>query len=233
MAALPRVTQKRFGSTPGVNQVSVFGSLAAGTPTYTTDPTAIQSIGNFLVGWYGAVVGNNSPAIQDMNALFVLAFYQLAYLFENGIPAWDAGTTYYTYSIVRGGASTNGGLYQSTSDANVNHPVTNTDFWKRIDNSGTDVISIVSGARQLYPYDSGRIFEVDTSIGTIALTLPTTIPSGFNFTVKDIAANLSNNPVSIVRSGSEKIEGLAADYVCAANYGSWNFEFDGTNVWMI
>ncbi|PNA42272.1 hypothetical protein, partial [Pseudomonas sp. MPR-AND1A] len=86
MAKLSRVTQKIFGSSAGANQIGKFGSYAAGSPVISSDPTVIQSLSNWLTGWFGAVVGGNSPAIEDMNAVCFVYAYQLAYLMQQGIP---------------------------------------------------------------------------------------------------------------------------------------------------
>lgn len=130
MSKLARVAQKFFGSTASTNQIAKFGSLAAGSPTRysgpTADPVAIQSLGNFLQGWFGAAVGSNSPAEEDMNALFYLAFYQLSYLFQEGVPEYDSTTTYWTNSLALSG----GVLYQSVADSNVGESVTNPTYWK-------------------------------------------------------------------------------------------------------
>lgn len=100
MSKLSRVTQKVFGSTAGFQQIAQFGSLQAGTPTFTTNIATIQALSNYLVGWFNAVIGQNSPAIEDMNALFYLITTQMAYEFQQGIPEWDSGTTYYAGSLV-------------------------------------------------------------------------------------------------------------------------------------
>lgn len=126
MARTPRIFQKLFGSTGTTVQFGKFGSIAAGLPANTKDPTLIQSLSNFLDGWYAAIIGNNAPAIQDMNALFFLAYYQLTYLFESGVPEWDAETTYYIGNIVNVG----GILYVSVTDTNLNNAVTVVANWK-------------------------------------------------------------------------------------------------------
>lgn len=126
MARLPRVLQKIFGSSAGTDQIGKFGSLAAGSPEYTTDIALIQSLSNYLEGWYGAVLGNNSPAIQDVNALDYLITKQLAYLFQAGIPEWDATTTYYIGSYASNGAGT---FYKSIVDNNIGNPLTDITKW--------------------------------------------------------------------------------------------------------
>jgi hypothetical protein len=100
MAKILRKIAKIFGSTASSDQIGEFGSLANGAPAYTSDPTVIQSLSNYAAGWFAAVIGGNSPAIEDVNALDYLWSYQLAYLMQAGMPEYDATTTYYTNSMV-------------------------------------------------------------------------------------------------------------------------------------
>jgi len=120
MAKLTRFYQKIFGSSAGANEISKFGSLAAGSPERysgsTISPTLVQSLSNYLGGWFDGVVGSYSPTIEDMNALFYLVTYQLSYLMQQGIPEWDASTTYYAGSVVSDGA---GNFYVSATNDNT------------------------------------------------------------------------------------------------------------------
>ncbi len=126
MAKLTKIAQKIFASAPGVNQVSVVGSLFAGSETFSTDPTTIQSLSNWLTGWYAAVIGGNAPTIQDMNGLNFVVTRQLAYLMQAGVAEWDAVTTYYAGSLV----NVSGVLYISLADDNTNHATTDSAWWK-------------------------------------------------------------------------------------------------------
>lgn len=126
MANLAKVAQKIFGSSPGVDQVSVFGSLAAGSETFSTDPTAIQSLSNWLTGFYAAVIGGNAPTIQDMNGFNFVVTRQLAYLMQKGVAEWDAVTQYYTGSMV----NVAGVLYVSLQDNNIDNATTDPAWWK-------------------------------------------------------------------------------------------------------
>jgi hypothetical protein len=134
MSKITRITQLIFGSTAGANQMGVFGSLAAGTPTFATNvgtgSNGVQNLGNYLSGWFAAILGANSPSIQDMNGLFWLVTYQLAYMMQEGVPEWDSATTYYTGSLVSSG----GALYISKVDTNLNHAVTSTAYWISLSN---------------------------------------------------------------------------------------------------
>jgi hypothetical protein len=76
MAKLTRVIQKIFGINAAQNEMAVFGSLNAGSPAFTKDPKTIQSLVNFLNGLRAGVVGNNSPALEDINALYYLMTFK-------------------------------------------------------------------------------------------------------------------------------------------------------------
>lgn len=115
MAKLTRVTAKVFGGSAGSTQVGVFGSLAAGSPTFTNSPSAVQSLSNWALGWFGGVLGGNSPAIEDLNGFCFVDSYQIAYMLQAGIPEYDASTTYYQYSVTQN----NGIIFQSTGTAAV------------------------------------------------------------------------------------------------------------------
>ncbi len=129
MSKITRETMLIFASSAGANQLEKFGSLANGTPVYvnpdSTGVAAIQSLSNYLEGWFGGVVGSNLPAIQDLNALCFLFAYQLAYIFQAGVAEWDAGTTYYTGSFVQ----SSGTLFTSLQDNNTNHAVSDPAWW--------------------------------------------------------------------------------------------------------
>jgi hypothetical protein len=130
MAKIPRKVAKQFGSTAGAQQIGVYGSFAAGSAAYSTDPDTIQGLSNYLSGWFSAVVGSNSPAIEDVNALDFLWSYQLAYIMQAGIPEWNAQTTYYIGSIATGVGT--GILYRSIQNTNLNHAVSDTAWWELV-----------------------------------------------------------------------------------------------------
>lgn len=128
MARLSRVTQTIFASLAGLDQIAEFGSLAQGSPTFTTDPAAAQTA-TFAAGWFSAVLGNNSPAMEDTNALFFVITYQLAYLMQLGVPEWNSTTTYYIGSLAQDGA---GKIYVSRTDNNLNNALSSATNWKAV-----------------------------------------------------------------------------------------------------
>lgn len=104
MPAQPRAVQKIFGSalTPASN-IAVIGSLAAGAAAYSGDLKTIQSLAQYLGAFNSIGIGNRSPTVQDMNALFYLCTSQLAYLLERGLPEYDPDTTYFPGDMCRVG----------------------------------------------------------------------------------------------------------------------------------
>ena len=126
MAKILRAIQKIFGTNVvATDNIAQFGSLKAGSPLFSKDPSVIQGLNAYLEGWKSAVVNNNAPALQDDNALNYLWSYQLAYLFQQGIPEWEAGTEYHLDSFCQSA----GIVYRSLQNTNVNHAVTDGAWW--------------------------------------------------------------------------------------------------------
>lgn len=132
MAKLARVFQKLFGDTGNQSHFGQFGSRAIAAPLPTKDPNTIQALTAFTQnGWLDAInAANKAPFLEDMNGLFYLLFYQLNYGFQEGIPEWNSGTTYYIGGIVKKTGTTE--LYGSLVDANVGNALpsqTSNAFW--------------------------------------------------------------------------------------------------------
>jgi hypothetical protein len=131
MAKLSVKKQLLFGGslTPTGN-IAQFGSLAAAAPAYSGDPATIQSLAAWLNGLAAALInapnGLASPALEDLNGLFYVLTYQLAYLKQAGLAEWDATVTYYIGSWAQNGA---GIPYVSLTDNNTNNILTDTNNW--------------------------------------------------------------------------------------------------------
>lgn len=116
MPKIERKTQKIFGGNAESDQLAVFGSMITGTPVYNDDIETLQSEA-YTEGWKAAVAANEAPFMEEMNGVQYGFSKQLAYLFQQGIPEWDAGTTYYLNSFCQVG----GVIYKSKLDENINH----------------------------------------------------------------------------------------------------------------
>ncbi len=126
-----------FGSTGGAGEFGQFGSNAAAPPgTTSKDLTVIQSLAQYLSGWYSATAdAAEPPRIQDRNSLDLLITSQLAYYFQNGFPEWEIGTKYYAdVSFLQ----VEGSVYQAilgddAANDNTNKaPATNPLWWRLV-----------------------------------------------------------------------------------------------------
>ncbi|NBO39770.1 hypothetical protein EBU99_14485 [bacterium] len=72
-----------------------------------------------------------------------------------------------------------------------------------------------------------NVFLVDTSSARQITAFAAS--SGFQFTVIDKTGRAGTNPISFVPSGSQKVQGRAANYSMEADFGSWTWTFDGTD----
>lgn len=166
---ISRVTNRIFGSTPGGDSLSIFGSMAAGSPVFSTDPTEIQSLSQWLTGWFSAVVGQNSPAIEDFNSLCFVLSYQLGYILQQGIPEWDAGTSYFTNSY----CTSSGVIYVSLQDNNLNNAVSDGSFWTPqfiTRNNLPNVGQVVSSSSGTFSTSSNTPVAVTNLTVTLACT---------------------------------------------------------------
>jgi hypothetical protein len=79
-----------------------------------------------------------------------------------------------------------------------------------------------------------HVVRIDSdAVGAFDLELPASPPAGWHFWVKDVAGELSTNAVTVVRDGSESIEGVAADFELNVDFGAWHFFYDGADWWVL
>lgn len=231
MANLARKIQKIFGNTLGAtpNGLSVFGSFAAGAPSYSTDPDAIQGSPQFDGGWTNSIIGTNSPALEDMNSIFYVISYQLAYLLQKGLPEWGSTTEYFIGDLAK---DSSGNIYKSIQDNNTNNLLTDSAWWSLVSASYVAITEAISGNKTIGSSDNGKAFVCDNSSSGIIFTLPSaaTAGNGFRFKVIDKVGNFSSTtyPVYLDPNGSDKIQNLNANYNLNSDFGSWQVVCDGT-----
>lgn len=142
MPKLPRVTAKVFASNAAENDIGQYGSALSGTKVTTGNIEEIQALPAYETGWRGAVISDrNYPTLQEMNGLQKTFSQQIAYILENGIAEYDAGTTYYKGQICKDINS--GNTYISLTDNNIGNPLTDTANWQQkyiLNNKITDCI---------------------------------------------------------------------------------------------
>lgn len=106
MAGLVRKALIPFGDAGPTSSFGQFGSKTAGTPQTSQDPTVIQQLAAWQQGWQNAIVsGDKAAYLEDMNGWCFVHSYEVAYIFQSGIPEWDASTLYFNGSVVQTMAS--------------------------------------------------------------------------------------------------------------------------------
>jgi hypothetical protein len=126
MARVTRKTQKIFAL--GAANNGQFGSAVAGTYVLSTDPAVLQNLAAWNSGWLSATVGAKFfPTLEEMQGIQYVQTYQLAYMFQEGIPEYDSGTTYYTNSVVKKAGTYQ--LYGSITNGNIGNALTDAANW--------------------------------------------------------------------------------------------------------
>ena len=129
MSLLSRITAKVYGSglaPSSDHSMTTFGTAKAATPTYSNDPAAIQTA-QWLLGLAATLASGQAPYMQDVNGVWFVLSYLISYLYQAGIAEWDAGTNYALGSFCRGPST--GNLFVSQQTNNLNHAVTDTNWW--------------------------------------------------------------------------------------------------------
>lgn len=192
MPKLQRKSAKLFAenATATAGGIAQFGSLAAGTPNYSTDPDVIQGLQQYSDGWSAAVLGTKSPALEDRNALDFLLSYQQAYIMQRGVPEWISTETYYQGSFV---SLSDGRMYVSKIDNNTNkNPSADTSetYWLRFP-TPAEVAAKVSKSGDTM---TGTLVNSGRDVSAMAFVL-----DGAKDNKKDIAASYDNANIGGLR----------------------------------
>ena len=138
MSGILRKTAQIFGASLNpANNLAIWGSLLSGSVAYSNDPAAIQSAA-WLNGLAGALVGNKSPTEQDLNGLFYVLAYQIAYLLERGLSEYDPNTTYNQFDVCRVGAK----WYSSVVNNNLGNVPPSAQWTDAIGASGSPAMAL-------------------------------------------------------------------------------------------
>lgn len=144
MAKITRKTLKIFANAATNN--GKFGSAQDTTKVLSADPTVIQALAAWDNGWLSAVLGARQfPPLEEMQSLQYVHSYMQAYCLQEGIPEYDAGTTYFINSIVKKSGTYE--LYGSVTDTNLGNALTDATKWVFLSNLSTPTVV----RRQAFP----------------------------------------------------------------------------------
>jgi len=76
--------------------------------------------------------------------------------------------------------------------------------------------------------ENGKLYAIN---GTVNVQLPAPTAS-FHCVLKDLSGNISSNPITIVRNGTEKIDGIASNFTLNSNNQAISLISDGVD-WYI
>ena len=102
--------------------------------------------------------------------------------------------------------------------------------WVALSTGSTGGISTEAKSGDFTAAD-GKTYLVNTSAAR-AVTLPAAA-ANISFRIKDVSGLCNTKNITITRAGSENIEGVGANRVLSADFGSWFFVCDGTDWWML
>ena len=211
----PVVPHKVFGggASAAVKGIAQFGSKQTGTPDYSTNIATIQALAAWLQGWAGAVVQGQVPPLEELNAAFLEPSYQIASLFECGIPDWNSGITYSQYSFCQ----LNGVVYISQTNANLNNnPASSPTNWNVLPQG-----SYYGGTATGFPYTL-TVSNLPANLNPASLPVGTLLT--FNTGGFSGAAEIT---IAINSGTATQVEGINADFLQIAQ--DISVIWDGTN----
>jgi len=193
MAKISRATHKIFGGLGSSGNFAQFGSLVAGAPLVSKDIATIQALAAWDSGFQAASYpANRAILVEDLNGFAFEHSAMVAYILQEGIPEWNAGTTYYIGSIVK--KTNTFELYGSVIAANVGNALPS-----MTDNANWQYLGLTTGAApaaNVVPkFDgTGRLVASLLTDNGVKVSVPGVIEStvtGFKFpdgSVQDTAA---------------------------------------------
>ncbi|AWI10325.1 hypothetical protein [Ereboglobus luteus] len=226
---LGRKTQKIFASAAEPNSIAVFGSLAnpptasdpekkiasteieasGGNEMFTDDPDKIQNEA-YEKGWSAAVVSDDSPALEDMNALFYLITRQLAYIMQAGVPEWDADTSYR-----KGNMCSHSGFIYVALDGNANKPVSDETKWVKL---GSEIVEQLTAAIRAV---NDRIDAAELSSNSVDV-----VGTHAALLAYDTSAITANDIITVIRDETHSNHISYYRWGKAGNVWGWNFIID-------
>lgn len=191
--------------------------------TPNANPVVLDSNGRASI-WFNPIL-TYKVVIKDSSANTIKTIDNVAGEAEGGIPLWNANTTYSLGDIV---ADSNGILYSSRANGNLNNALTVVASWRICGGSGAPRSTVTTNTT-LATSDHGTILRSDSTSGSLTHTLPacSTTPIGFKHTTKDIGSG--GHSTSLKGSGSDTIDGNNTYSTALSQYEFLTVENNGTS----
>ncbi len=237
MAKIPRVYQPIFAGSASNN--GVFGSAQDGTKILSNDLPTLMEKAAFAQGWIDAVMGSSKfPPLEEFQALDYITTTQLAYLFQEGIPEYDATTTYFSNSLVKKVGTYQ--IYGSVTNSNSGNPLTNPTYWTFLTDLSTlgslsplPVDQLITGTNHTFATaDLGLLTRRSNSGTAMADTLPGTsgaLANGWFAIVENVDATGTN--VIGVGGGGTINQGLNTGSIYILPGETWFIQSRGVGVY--
>jgi trimeric autotransporter adhesin len=180
---------------------------------------------------------SGSPVTSSGTLTFTLAAQAKNTIFAGPASGANAQPTFRTQVLADLPQMTNGQVYVGSTGASVVATTLTAGTGISITN-GAGSITISSNATTTFLLKSSNYtilstdstIGVDTTSGSFTLTLPS--PAGLAgkiYRIIDTEGTLSTNNLTLARSASEEISGLAANKVFSTDWGFWTVTTDGTD----
>lgn len=222
----------------GTDAVIIYFRDATITSGAMTGRTAIAALSVVIPS--GATLGHNDN-VEEFIYVYALDNASTIELAVSSSNVWDEGDLVTTVALTTGSddAAT---MYSTSARTNVACRLigrlriteTTAGTWDA-DATSVDVGFLfdpedkVQARSAAFEAKNGRIYNVDTTGGTINIQLPDVTKGLTNFTVKDIAGTFDTNAATLVRSASENIEGTGANYTLDIERGAYRVFSDLTD----
>lgn len=198
MAKITTKLQKVFGATGPTGVLGQFGSYKEGAPLYSDDVETIQALNEYGDGLASALINGAPPAIQDVNGIFYVISKQIAYLMQQGIPEWNASTTYFIGSFVTRPDGTDGEIFMSVANDNLNYALTDTTKWMIY--KSNKMTSYTASNSYSVGYDDAYINYSFASAGSIIL--PESVATNKGRTVHILNSSAYNHTLTVSALGT-------------------------------
>lgn len=239
MSRIARATQKIFASSASNN--GVFGSAQDGTKVLSNDLATLQSKAAWLTGWLDAVLGASKfPPLEEFQSVEYVHSTQIAYLLQQGIPEYDADTTYYTNNIVIDSGTYN--IYGSVTNGNIGNALSDTGNWLFLGDLSTIATGgftflpqTVTGTSKTYGTGDAEKITLRSNSGTLMTdTLPGTgtavLPSGWKGVIVN---NDASALLTISVASGATLDGASANVIILGGGQRCIITSDGSNYYSL